>query len=92
MINLDAEAIRGLLGKAAAARLSGFDTFPEIESTNTYLMHRMARRRVGCTLRPRPTRPWGVAVTDAPGSRRRDPVCASRSPTRLQNSPGTCQR
>jgi BirA family biotin operon repressor/biotin-[acetyl-CoA-carboxylase] ligase len=40
MINLDAEAIRGLLGKAAAARLSGFDTFPEIESTNTYLMQR----------------------------------------------------
>jgi BirA family biotin operon repressor/biotin-[acetyl-CoA-carboxylase] ligase len=38
MINLDAEAIRESLGEAAAARLSAFDTFPEIESTNTYLM------------------------------------------------------
>ena len=40
MINLDAEAMRRSLGEAAAARLSGFDTFTEIASTNTYLMQR----------------------------------------------------
>jgi len=40
MINLDAGVIRESLGEAAATRLSGFDTFPEIESTNTYLMQR----------------------------------------------------
>lgn len=38
MINLDADAIRESLGEAAAARLSDLDAFPEIESTNTYLM------------------------------------------------------
>jgi BirA family biotin operon repressor/biotin-[acetyl-CoA-carboxylase] ligase len=40
MISLDAEAIRESLGEAAADRLSGFDAFAEIESTNTYLMQR----------------------------------------------------
>jgi BirA family biotin operon repressor/biotin-[acetyl-CoA-carboxylase] ligase len=40
MINLDAGAIRESLGEAAAARLSGFDAFAEIDSTNTYLMQR----------------------------------------------------
>lgn len=38
MINLDADVIRESIGEAAAARLYGFDAFPEIESTNTYLM------------------------------------------------------
>lgn len=40
MINLDADAIRESLGAAAAARLSDFNVFPEIESTNTYLMQK----------------------------------------------------
>lgn len=38
MSKLDAVAIRPLIGAPAAARLSDFDVFPEIESTNTYLM------------------------------------------------------
>ena len=38
MINLDADAIRESIGEAAAARLASFETFPEIESTNSYLM------------------------------------------------------
>jgi len=38
MINLDADAIRQSIGAAAVARLAGFNTFPEIESTNTFLM------------------------------------------------------
>lgn len=38
MISLDEDAIRGLLSEAVAARLAGFETFPEIESTNSYLM------------------------------------------------------
>jgi len=38
MINLDADVIRESIGEAAAASLSGLDAFPEIESTNTYLM------------------------------------------------------
>ena len=38
MSKLDADAIRQLTGGAATARLSDFDVFPEIESTNTYLM------------------------------------------------------
>lgn len=37
-INLDADVIRESIGEPAAARLSGLDAFPEIESTNTYLM------------------------------------------------------
>jgi len=40
MISLDADVIRESIGEAAAARISGFDAFPEIESTNTYLMQR----------------------------------------------------
>ena len=38
MNNLDADAIRQSIGAAAVARLAGFNTFPEIESTNTFLM------------------------------------------------------
>lgn len=38
MISLDADLIRESMGEAAAARLSGFDAFTEIESTNSYLM------------------------------------------------------
>ncbi len=38
MTSLDAEAIRRSIGEDAAARLAGFEVFPEIESTNSYLM------------------------------------------------------
>ena len=38
MISLDAEAIRQSLGEAVTVRLAGFDVFPEIDSTNSYLM------------------------------------------------------
>jgi BirA family biotin operon repressor/biotin-[acetyl-CoA-carboxylase] ligase len=38
MINLDADAIRHSISEATAARLASFDAFPEIESTNSFLM------------------------------------------------------
>lgn len=38
MTSLDADAIRDSIGEAAATRLAGFETFSEIESTNSYLM------------------------------------------------------
>jgi len=38
MINLDADVIRQSLGNVVDKRLTGFDAFPEIESTNSYLM------------------------------------------------------
>lgn len=38
MTNLDADAIRESIGEAAATRLASLDAFPEIESTNSYLM------------------------------------------------------
>lgn len=40
MTSLDAEAIRGALGEAATVRLAEFEAFPEIDSTNSYLMQR----------------------------------------------------
>jgi BirA family biotin operon repressor/biotin-[acetyl-CoA-carboxylase] ligase len=42
MSSLDAGAIRGSLREDVAARLSKFDVFPEIASTNTYLMEQDA--------------------------------------------------
>lgn len=38
MIRLDRDAIRSAVGEAAAARLADLEVFPEIESTNSYLM------------------------------------------------------
>ncbi len=42
MTRLDEAAIRRLLDDRVAARLSGFETFAEIESTNSYLMNAAA--------------------------------------------------
>ena len=42
MIRLDAGAIRGALSEDVAARLFSFELFPEIESTNSYLMQQEA--------------------------------------------------
>ena len=39
MSSLDANAIRDAIGAAAAGRLAEFETFAEIDSTNSYLMH-----------------------------------------------------
>jgi BirA family biotin operon repressor/biotin-[acetyl-CoA-carboxylase] ligase len=38
MSTLDANAIRDAIGRVAAGRLAGFETFAEIESTNSHLM------------------------------------------------------
>lgn len=38
MTRLDVDAVRQALGEVVSARLAGFEAFPEIESTNTYLM------------------------------------------------------
>ena len=38
MSKLDADAIRASLGEAAGLRLEALELFPEIESTNSYLM------------------------------------------------------
>ncbi|MCG8370486.1 MAG: biotin--[acetyl-CoA-carboxylase] ligase [Proteobacteria bacterium] len=54
MINLDGEAIRRSLGDIVASRLSRFDAFDEIESTNSYLMQQAG---------PPPGR-FHVAITD----------------------------
>ena len=42
MISLDADAIRGAVNEDVAARLFSIEVFPEIESTNSYLMQRAA--------------------------------------------------
>ena len=42
MISLDAGAIRGAVSEDVAARLFSFEVFPEIESTNSYLMQQVA--------------------------------------------------
>ncbi len=42
MNNLDADVIRGNLGKVAAARLGQLEIFAEIDSTNSYLMQQPA--------------------------------------------------
>jgi BirA family biotin operon repressor/biotin-[acetyl-CoA-carboxylase] ligase len=42
MISLDAGAIRGAVREDIAARLFSFEVFPEIESTNSYLMQQEA--------------------------------------------------
>lgn len=42
MISLDAGAIRDAVSEDVAARLFSFEVFPEIESTNSYLMQQVA--------------------------------------------------
>ncbi len=42
MISLDAGAIRGALSEHVAVRLFSIEVFPEIESTNSYLMQQEA--------------------------------------------------
>jgi BirA family biotin operon repressor/biotin-[acetyl-CoA-carboxylase] ligase len=54
MISLDADAIRQLLGEVVSTRLACLEAFPEIDSTNSYLMQQQ---------RPAPGQVH-VAVTD----------------------------
>jgi BirA family biotin operon repressor/biotin-[acetyl-CoA-carboxylase] ligase len=42
MNNLDADAIRQSLGELVSSRLAGFEAFPEVDSTNSYLMQQAA--------------------------------------------------
>jgi BirA family biotin operon repressor/biotin-[acetyl-CoA-carboxylase] ligase len=42
MINLDADAIRQSLGERVSSKLAAFKVFPEIASTNSYLMQQSA--------------------------------------------------